>query len=37
MLLKIGFKNIQYIQFHPKNEQCWHIIDKVIKQQFFNS
>ena len=33
MLLKIVFDNIQYIQYQPKNEQCWQIIDKVIKQK----
>ena len=32
MLLKIVFENIQYIQYHPKNQQCWDIIDKVCKQ-----
>ena len=26
MLWKIVFENIQYIQYWPKNEQCWQII-----------
>ena len=33
MLLKIVFENIQYIQYRPKSEQCWQIINKVIKQK----
>ena len=33
MLLKIVFKNIQYTQYQPKNEQCWQTIDKVVKQR----